>query len=343
MGRRSGQSGLTLIEILIACAIGGVIATTVGSLFVYTMRQFSSLVLQSQAQQELQWVSYHLQSLFSGSVVKNLEIDKYTTPSLTPTSNNQYNCKLWDDGATCGHSDSDIASSTVKVASILTDRVLNFTKNDFTLGGDPIATGSVSNTNHSSYVYFIEPYVNKPGILCIVFSLGKANSAGVATRGDRYKLHNEACKLLDDNSTVEVEPYALGFKLLGFEAEIKSSSGESTIIDMTLHNRYFFSSSPKNLSDRGHRYYSADHRDTAACKSDPNCHTSINWGDVEHKLQVNLRNNIFEYIYDGSNTPTFSQVVDPSKDVTPREGSFGKILFYKMALPANSYITRGQN
>lgn len=320
MNNRSSQSGLTLIEILVASAIGGVVAITVGSLFTFTMRQFATLVLQNQTQQELQWMSYQLQSLFSQSVENNL---------VTSTSTNSYKCEFWGDSNGCGNCLTPATcNNPVKVSHILTDRALGFMTSSGSLSDE---IKDVTESKHASYVYFIEPYHNQPGVLCIIFSLDKAGH----DRKDAKNLHNDACKVFDtDHTVIEVESYASGFKLLGFEFKVKkNTSSESMIIDITLHNRYFLGGNPKSKKlagkDGGYRFCDSE---------DPKCLSDMNWKDLKHKLSVNLRNNIFKN-YDGSDE---NWKVSRPDQVVAKEGSFGKILFYQMALPANSYITRGR-
>ncbi len=337
MGKSNRQSGLTLIEILVASAISGIVAITIGSLFIFTMRQFSTLVLQSQTQQELQWMGYHLQSMFTQSMNKKLKINYYNMAG----SDSSYSCPIWDGGATCGHTKDDKDNGRVKIASILTDRMIGFAK----VVGSGVeiekAASNVGDNEHKSYLYYIEPYANKPGVLCIVFSLGKAS----ITLAQVPSLHDTACNLsLSDNAIVEVQEYSLGFKLAGLEIDIQKvpdpSVDDSMLVDITLHSRYFLTSSKKGSGeDRGHRYCvaGADDPNKSGYPVDPDdpkaCDTNVNWRDIQHKVQVNLRNNIFE------DYENIVQISGPD-EVVVRAGTYGKILFYKMGLPATSYLAR---
>ena len=145
-----------------------------------------------------------------------------------------------------------------------------------------------------------------------------------------WKLHSNACRLSSDSALVlEVDRYAVGFQLLGLEIELIKTSddgNEHKLADFTLHDRYFLSSSASGV-DLGFRYCGS---------SDQNqeCKTKVSYKDMSQKVQVGLRNNICE---------DWSMTNKDCDEIKIREGSYGRILFYRMGLPANSYLTRSKN
>lgn len=79
------SDGFSLIEVVVAVGIGGIISSVVATIFVFAVEQFTVLVEQNAAEESLLWASYTTRAFLGQAVDLKVTSGSAIDPDITPT------------------------------------------------------------------------------------------------------------------------------------------------------------------------------------------------------------------------------------------------------------------